>query len=202
LIHSALVDVDPMLRPFVESELLAGEQLVWAAQPVPRGVTAGNVAIILFAIPWTAFAIFWTTMAFVGTRAETGHNGFGAMSLCFPLFGVPFILIGLAMFASPLFVRRSLKRTVYAITNRRALVFSPTFVSGRRVQSFEPERLTSMERIERRDGSGDLIFEQFITRRGSGTQTTRRGFMSVPRVREVEETLRKTLLANRVRTVE
>ena len=35
-----------------------------------------------------------------------------------------------------------------------------------------PDRLTSMTRNERGDGSGDLIFEQFQQRAGSGTTTS------------------------------
>lgn len=58
-----------------------------------------------------------------------------------------------------------------------------------------------MERVERPDGSGDLIFEQYTQRRGSSTHTIRHGFISVPRVRDVEDVLRKTLVQEPIRGV-
>jgi hypothetical protein len=44
----------------------------------------------------------------------------------FPLFGVPFVLIGLGMLAAPYWMRRKAQNTVYALTDKRALILSPT----------------------------------------------------------------------------
>lgn len=198
----ALQTLDPDLRTILQSELRSGERLVWMSQPVPRYFTALTVAPVLFAIPWTGFAIFWTVMAWVGTRQIGGNDGMSTgFRIFFPLFGVPFILVGIAMFTMPYWVARKLKRTIYAITDQRAIILAPAWSGSRKVQSFAPEALGSMERIERADGSGDLIFESYTQRRGSSTHTVRNGFFSVPRVREVEETLRSTLVQERVRAM-
>lgn len=186
----------------LETVLGDGERLVWAAHPVPRYFTAATVAPVLFAIPWTGFAIFWTVMAFIGTRQVSGDDPMATgFRYFFPLFGVPFILIGLAMFSAPYWAARRLKRTMYAITDRRAIILAPGWSGSRKVRSFTPAALASIERTERSDGSGDLIFEEYTQRRGSSTHTIRHGFISVPRVRDVEDVLRKTLVQAAARTV-
>jgi hypothetical protein len=76
------------LRERVDRELESGEQIQWLQRPVPRYFTPA--AGFLFGIHWTAFAIFWTTGAAWGTSKAGGAGFFRA----FPLFGVPFILIG------------------------------------------------------------------------------------------------------------
>ncbi len=93
------------------------------------------------------------------------------------------------------------KMTIYALTNLRTIVLTGKFFGGFTVESFEPSRLTSMTRSQRADGSGDLIFEQFTKKQGSGTTTIRRGFIGVENVRQVEELIHSTLLAGRTRAV-
>lgn len=60
--------VDPFslpdgLRPVVEAEIELGERIAWLEQPIPRAMARTAWPIVLFAIPWTAFAIFWTVSA-------------------------------------------------------------------------------------------------------------------------------------------
>jgi hypothetical protein len=191
----ALQSLEPNVRTAVQSELGQGERLVWASPAVPRFFTGTSIGAVVFAIPWTGFAIFWMAAAFYGTGKLSGANHVRSQfDYVFPLFGVPFVLIGLALLSSPYWTARRLRRTVYVITDTRAIVLAPGWFGATKVQTFAPDALASMERVERRDGSGDLIFEQYTQRRGSSTQTIRRGFMSVPKVREVEELVRATLL--------
>ena len=193
-----LHEVDASLRSAVQSEVRDGERLVWAAQALPRYFTGPALGSVLFAIPWTGFAIFWTVSAFVGTRYMGGGDATSAGFRFFPLFGVPFILIGLALFSAPFWTARRLKRTVYAITDRRAIILAAGSFGSMKVRSFGPGALASIERVERADGSGDLIFEEYTERRGSSSHTVRHGFVSVARVRDVEDVVRKTLVPKRV----
>src|SRR6266404_1761012 len=103
------------LREKVDRELESGERVEWLQMPVPRYFTPAATAGFLFGIPWTAFAIFWTAGAAWGTSKATGPGFFNA----FPLFGLPFILIGLGMLSGPLWAYRKALKTVYVITNRR-----------------------------------------------------------------------------------
>lgn len=172
------------LKPVVDRELQAGEQLVWFGTPNPRNMMLASLGLVLFGIPWTAFALFWTGGAFVATRAANAPFG---LDVCFPLFGVPFILVGLGMLSSPFWMRRRGQRTAYLLTDRRAVIIQGGLFGSVTTYSFQPERLTSITRLERKDGSGDLVFEEFTTRHGSGHTTTRRGFIGIANVRAVEE---------------
>lgn len=186
----------PLLQQRVAGELRAGEKLLWAAQPLPRLYRRQAIGLVLFGLPWTGFAVFWVWGASQGAQHAPGPF------MLFPLFGLPFVLIGLGMLTSPFWLQRKAQRSLYAITNQRAIVFDAKLFGGQRVQSFSPDRLTAMTREERADGSGDLIFEQFQQRAGSGTTTVRRGFVGVERVREVEEVILSNLVGGRVRAVE
>lgn len=170
------------LRRLVDDELQDGERIVWLAQPRQNLYRRPAWVIVLFAIPWTAFSLFITTMI------VDKESWFMA------LFGVPFVLVGLGMLSSPFWMGRKANRTVYAITDRRAIVYEGKAFGGISVQSYYPDRLTGMIRNQREDGSGDLIFEQFTTRQGSGHTTVRRGFVGLERVREAEEIIAGQLL--------
>ena len=66
------------------------------------------------------------------------------------------------------------------------------------MRNYTAAGLGHVSRTERADGSGDLVFEEITTyasnSNGGGWQTTRRGFMGIDRVRDVEELVRRTLL--------
>jgi hypothetical protein len=185
----------------IRTELRQGERLVWSGQPIPRRFMRSTLPIVLFGIPWTAFALFWMAGAsgiLFGGFGGDAPGGFGAFFTCFPLFGVPFVLIGLGMLSSPYWMYRRARRTCYALTNQRALVWAAGWFSGIEIRSFRPSALGKMARREFSDGSGDLIFEEFfsVSRNSDGdmrSQRTERGFLGIENVREVEELVRKTL---------
>ena len=162
------------LRDKVDRELESGEQVQWLQMPVPRYFTPAATAGFLFGIPWTAFAIFWTVGAAWGTSKAGDAGPFRA----FPLFGVPFILVGLGMLSGPIWAYRKALKTVYVITNRRAI----TFDGGRTVtiRSYPPERLTDVYRKERKDGTGDVIISRRAWRDSDGDrQSEELGFLRV-----------------------
>ena len=191
--------LEPELRRQVDAELDAGERIVWLGQPVAALMARQAWPVVLFGVPWTAFAIFWTLGAagMIGRHGTSGGSATGWFAYVFPLWGLPFIAIGFAMLTAPYWAARTARQTIYALTDRRAIVWQAKGWGKFEVHNFQPERLTSMTRKQRGDGSGDLIFEQFQERNGSGTTTIRRGFMAVPDVQEVEDLIRETLLAPR-----
>jgi hypothetical protein len=139
---------EPVLR-----ELGPDEQLRWFGQPRPMAFIMGSLPLVLFAIPWTGFALFWTYGA-AGFRIPDFSNPDPTM--LFPLFGLPFILIGLGMLSSPLWALRRASRTAYLITNKRAVIIDG---GGRRmVRSITPDRFGDLVRREGRGGRGDIMF--------------------------------------------
>jgi hypothetical protein len=171
---------DNDLRLMVERELQDGERVMWMEQPRPGGLIWTALPIVLFAIPWTGFAVFWMVNAW-----RMGSD------LWFALFGLPFVLVGLGMLSAPLWLLRKARRTVYAVTDRRAF----TLVGGRSVavENFRPEQLTHLSTKERADGSGDIVFSTALQPGISSQyspQGIRNGFFGVPNVKEAETFLR------------
>jgi hypothetical protein len=171
-------------RFVVERELASGERILWLAQPNPRRLMLLALPIILFAIPWTAFSIFWMWGA-----SGFGKPGGGA-GIAFTFFGVPFVLVGLGMFSIPYWLARRARRTAYVITDHRAILFEGGW--SMRIQSFPHGTTTNLYRRERRDGSGDIIFRNDTWRDSDGYRRPNEiGFFAIPNVRDVELLLQK-----------
>ncbi|MBF2058471.1 MAG: hypothetical protein IGQ45_14960 [Cyanobacterium sp. T60_A2020_053] len=51
--------IPKQLRQTIEKELDTGEIIKWVEQPIARFFSAPSIGAVLFAIPWTSFAIFW-----------------------------------------------------------------------------------------------------------------------------------------------
>jgi hypothetical protein len=183
----------------IRAELQQGENLVWAGRPRPDLMMRSAFFLVPFGLVFGGFAAFWIVMAstIVGKAANVGGP---AVFDFFPLCGLPFLLVGLFMVSSPYWLRRKAQRTLYALTNQRALIWEPGFFGSFTLRNYTAAGLGRMSRTERADGSGDLVFEEFVTY-GANSQghrtasTTRRGFLGINDVRKVEELVRLTLLS-------
>ena len=170
------------LRHVVDNELDEGEKLLWLDQPKPAQLARQSIPLVLFGIPWTAFAIFWVWGAAHGTSKADAPGPFKF----FPLFCVPFILIGLGMLSSPLWAMRNAKKTAYAITDRRAIIFRGGW--GTNIRTFRPDQLRDVHRTQRRDGSGDLVFKETVTYDSDDdAHVTKIGFTGISNVKDVED---------------
>jgi hypothetical protein len=155
---------------------------------------------MLFGVPFLGFAIFWEcSVLFMTKKVPTGPGSPPGFDVFFPLFGVPFILVGLGLVLSPLWSAIRSGRTAYGITDKAAIVMRGNLFSGREVMRYGPGRLQDITRRERSNGSGDLIFEYvYGGQRGSSWNNSQswsqpRGFMGIGNVREVDRLLRATL---------
>ncbi len=110
----------PELR--LQSELLAGERLLWTGQPDPRVIFERvDIFLVPFSLLWGGFALVWEAGVLgLGVFGE-GHGS--AVPWFFVLWGIPFVLVGLYFIAGRFFYKAWRKRrTYYALTNERALV--------------------------------------------------------------------------------
>jgi hypothetical protein len=138
-----------------------GEKLLWSGQP-KQGVRlqASDALMIPFSLMWGGFAIFWEIGALGATFAY--HNGhlpknYGIAAWLFPLWGIPFVAIGLYMIFGRFFYDAALRnKTWYGITDRRLIVLKSLF--NRNVNSFDYATLTNLNLVERGDCSGDILF--------------------------------------------
>lgn len=185
----------------VLAELAPGERIKWLGKPDPAQYARQALPMVIFGIPWTLFALFWEGGAIQPALQGIDRAGGPGMafSIMFPLFGLPFIGIGIGMLTSPIWYRRKAANTIYAVTDRRALMISGS--GTRTVQSYDRSAIGTLTRKERGDGSGDLLFggetpavQWGNSRRSSSNQTTP-GFYGIRTVRQVEQLLREALEA-------
>jgi hypothetical protein len=174
---------DAQLR--AQSELQPGESLYWTGVADPSRAAMSALPAALFGIPFAGFAAFWINAAFHGTHAmnRSGNSFTGAFSF-FPLFGVPFFLVGLGIILAPLWAYLRGRTTVYAVTNQRVMVISGG--STRSVKSFTPADIVSVDYRERPDGSGDIaIGTTAQTRSNNSVSQVTVSLCGVPNVKEV-----------------
>jgi hypothetical protein len=139
--------------PAIEQELSPGERLIWSGQPrLGMRLRASDVLMIPFSILWCGFAIFWEVMASTATAKDGG-----AIAIVFPLFGVPFVVIGLYFVFGRFIVDARIRaRTFYGITNERIIIVSGLF--ARRTKSLNLPTLSDISLTERPDGGGTICF--------------------------------------------
>jgi len=169
-----------------QSVMRTGENLLWSARPDPRRIALQTLPIFIFAIPWTAIALYWIAAA----------SGFHLPDLdsrnvftYFPLFGLFFVLFGLVMLALPFLAYRRAKRTFYAVTDQRCLIIT----SGKTtyVDSYWDEDIGAIQRIDRRNGTGDLIFTASATGAAKDLTRIRKAvFYGIPNVHLAEDIAR------------
>ncbi len=174
-------------RRIAQSVLQPEERLLWSGRPDPRRFALQTLPIFILGVPWIAFAIYWIASA-LGFRMPdfSGENPLGF----WPLFGLVFILMGLVLMALPGLAYRRANRTVYAITDRRCLIIT----AGDRtyVDAYGEEDIGSIRRIERRHGTGDLVFTASASGAAKDVSRIRKAvFYGIRGVSQAEETARR-----------
>ena len=172
------------LRSKVDEELEPGEAIQWMDGPVPKFFTSKSTGAFVFGIPWTAFAVFWTFM--VHKAGSSPGNDTGNLTY---LFGIPFILIGFLLLTSPLFEYRRSFRTVYVVTNRRAIILEGKTTTT--IKSYPPRKLKNLYRKERGNGTGDVVLEQHYWRDEGSMNSEEIGFTQINSVKDVEAMLKR-----------
>ena len=156
------------LRAALERELGPEETVQWHGWQLGR-IDPRHFGIYVFAVPWTAFALFWTTMA-AGAMAATDLGGFGLLGWAFPLFGLPFIAVGVWMLSRPFVPLWERGRVLYVVTDRRVLKLA----LGRDlvVKTVPADRIGMAERREQAGGEGTLSLAVKIGRDSDGDRMT------------------------------
>jgi hypothetical protein len=177
----------------VEAELDDGETLHWAGRACPELVNKSGKMLRLVGFLFAGMGLFACLM--IAAVAP----GMAKLAAVVPLI---FVVVGLLMaFVLPGKIENQAKRTWYAVTDDRAIVYTPSFFgSGGKVASYRPQDLRKM-RVKHSNsvsGAGDLIFKTKIgvvhTKNGSRETEIHYGFLSVENVSEVETLIHKVLL--------
>jgi hypothetical protein len=168
-----------MKRPAAQTEsnrwedyLDPDERLLWQGAPATGlRFTGGGLAKSAFGVFFLAFSVFWVTMA-----SSIGHG------TAFPVFGVPFVLVGLWLVVGHWFYDAyKRKHARYALTTRRAIIARS--MMGRKLLSYEIGRNSPIALIE---GDLDTVnFDRRIYHTKNGTQTELIGFRFIADGRKV-----------------
>ena len=114
------------------------------------------------------------------------------------------LLFGLYTLAFPYFKRLCAFKTVYVLTNKRAICFNKLRgirfnkrFNGYEILTYYPDKLINMTKVVRKNGAGDLRFVE-IPIRSPGPDPflslRKVGFLSIKNVNNVEDLIRKTIL--------
>lgn len=129
-------DLQLQIKPYLD----VNEDILWCDKPYKKFVfTTNDIFVTLFGIVWLSFSIFWVVGAFLAT-GEMDEPTFSI----FPLFGLPFVFIGLyLLFFRHIFGAIKRKNTIYALTNKRALIVH----TGNRqyVQEYRYENISNIQ---------------------------------------------------------
>jgi hypothetical protein len=177
---------DAQLR--AQSELQSGESLYWTGTADPTRTAISALPAAIFGIPFAGFALFWMNTAFHATSSihKSSNNAFTKSFTVFPLFGLPFLLIGLGIVLAPLWAYLKGRSTVYAVTNQRIMVI--TGGSNVSVKSYTPADIVGVEHRERPDGSGDIVIQTTGTMRtNNSVSQIKVALCGIPNVKQVAQ---------------
>ena len=146
-------DAEAEINPYLEQN----EQLLWAGRPA-QGIRLrkSDVFMIPFSLMWGGFAIFWEVTALTGV-IKSSDGEYSITAMIFPLFGIPFVLIGLYIMIGRFFVDAKLRKgTFYGVTEDRVIIVSRLF--GKTISSFDLQTMPSISMNQKDDGSGNIVF--------------------------------------------
>jgi hypothetical protein len=176
------------MQRLLERELHSGERVIWSQQPRPTALARKSSTTFLFGIPFFAFAVFWTIGASGGLGFTKTKNG--SFPSWFPiLWGSMFIIVGACLLLSPVWAYWRALRTVYAITDQRAILIVAPW--RHTIHSFVGQHLVDIHRVEDDNGRGDIVFHREARSGKRGDSYYDVGFLGIERVREVEDSLRE-----------
>lgn len=184
----------PFLRHAVSAELKNGEKVVYAGMPDWRAEAPQLLMAFVFGAFWSmlafpaAFFVWAETLGFRPAAAGKAMGaGFGAF---FSIFLIPFVVIGIALLASPFVAIVRSRRTAHLVTDMRLM----NVVTGGRSNSVDSFELSAINFLRRRDGKrgrGSLTIGYGVEIDSEGDSQPLTAFWpGIPDVRRAETVIR------------
>ncbi len=179
------------------------ERVLWCAQPDPRRFAmrvapfAAMSALMILMMLVMPSAMFWWAYSDLKEMGAPLNPMFRSARLGF------FVLLALVLLVSgwcvsfPFGEYRRARMIVYAVTNQRVIGMCPRAsapwrkVRHRAVTSINPWHPMHLKRIDRRDGSGDVLLYP-----GSSNISGRMMLLDIPQARTAERLIRQTFNPN------
>lgn len=169
------------LQPYLQP----GERILWSAMPDASRFWMPFL-IWLFAIPWTAFTLFWISLAAMGVWPLVQKGDW--LALGFPAFGLIFLVVGIGMLIKPFTMRADARYSLYAITDRNAVHY--THRRKPIVRLMPLDKTGGVKCSAKADGWGTLSIDTGSELDEDGSRRTTRIFIqSVPDIARVERIL-------------
>jgi hypothetical protein len=132
-----------------------GEKVLWAGRPDHAKTVAYGLRHDGYWFWWFffAFAVFWIITASSGM---SGKRPAAAVNYVFPLFGLPFLAIGIWGVTGPWRNAGRARRAVFALTENRLIHVTATS-AGLTAQSVFPSNILSVTSTESLDGTGTIV---------------------------------------------
>ncbi|HUW57484.1 MAG TPA: hypothetical protein VMZ92_12675 [Planctomycetota bacterium] len=171
----------------IQDELASEERIRWTGRP-------HSWRFVPVTIPRFIFGIVVAAAVLPHLMDALREHDWGARLFSL-LFTLPFVLIGLVLLSSPLRAVRKARRTLYVVTNRRAITFYRGIFSTS-IRSFGPEQLIDLRRDEKENGSGDITLMSALKDLGRTEAKRHRafgyapGFYGIENVKQVEAMLK------------
>ncbi len=175
----------------------AGQVLRWSGQP-EQGYRFQSTDwfLIPFGLFFLGFSLIWVFAAMLGAMEEGGSGPV----LLFPLFGLPFVLVGIwFVFGRFIYDRWVRANTYYGVTDEEILILRDTFSTT--VTRHDIRSLPRFTVEERGDGTGTIRFEIDSSPFGQMKQFQRNVFpfmtqddgqlVEIPQVRRVAKLIRE-----------
>lgn len=189
----------------LDNELMEGEELLWSGRSHPQGKRIASPTRGLL-IVGSIFLPLGLLLLMIGVivLSMLYYSGNAAASLGLFIPGGVLLIEGMIFFLIGIVGRSPDQKMLYAITDRRVIILR----EGRhlRVSSYTSRAISQVHRIERADGSGDLIFSgnqssysfgyagDNASSYNSAYRLARLGaFTAIPNVRQVEQKLLRML---------
>lgn len=187
-------DIPELQRDLLRNSLEEGETILWTGRPVPYFFNNDVWILFLNGVFWTLLDIGLIIAYIVGDIGESGDIFTSFTNCSYLLLFLP-LTIG-ACYA-PIWTYRKMKRTVYAVSNKRAMILGPKdFIPGLTLKDYSIRKGMIRCIQMRHNGSGDLIFDEpeMLERYGFGKRRRHRtGFVRLRRPDEVESLLKKLI---------
>ncbi len=150
---------EAVASPVLQRELESDERVLWGGRPDRgRWFMPVDWLLVPFSLFWCGFVVLWEALALTAV----GAKGVGIVGYAFPLFGLPFVIIGLYLVFGRFLVRRWIRnRTFYALTDKRAICVAPSLPGSGSVTSVWLAGFPAVETRLVSDGRGTVSIGSF-----------------------------------------
>ena len=162
-------------RQFLNSVLKRNERLIWTGEPGKKWALSQGYFYLYYGAPLLGITIILSFMDIKGS-VETKIWVLSS-----------FFLFSMILIVQPLFSLYKYSRSIYAITDKRAIICEGFFKL--KVYSYGPRKLKYRERTAEANGYGDIVWDNIIEVYDVKNSTAKMksiGFMGIPNTKEVD----------------